>query len=703
MNAWWCAGSLSLLLVAQIASAQVPPAPAPSDEMKTVVHGKGGAQAEQRRLDERVPGFATAIALADEAKGASSDALPTLLSRSVGLTLRSVGGLGQFSAVSMRGSSPQQVQLFVDGVPLNQSMGGLVDLSAMPLDGFGRIDVYRGHVPIRYGGGAIGGAIDLISAPSGRPGVEAFLGMGSFGAREARLAARAGKPGNAWSASLGITGARGNYPFYDDKGFPDIPALAGTSRRQNNDYQRFFGRVGWAGHWGPWRARVTQMFLAKEQGVPGVSTVRDNTSRLKTLGLRTALLARRKLFNEEGHVEIVSGIGAEQFHFNNPSGVDLGLNNQIGRNVDVYLSPRLRWPWRAHAFVFTGDARGELSEVNERALPSPRGDAQRYRGSGGVGAEAELRFWENLLLVVPAVRVDLAKSGFKVPQGAGELNDGGADRFNWGVSPRVAARVNVVEGLSLRTSLGRSFRLPTLMELFGNRGTMRGNPGLHPETGTSVDLGMVYDKPDLWKHHVYGQLVGFYGWREHLIQWRSTGRTVVPENVPGGAQLGGVELRWDIAHAREFWGLRGNYTWLVTRNGDPALARHGKPLPGRPTHEMYWEARVGGDVPCAGKPLRGEVFGSQEFISQTFLDFAGREGVPPRWLHGVGLRANWGQWLMFTLEMRNVFDVRTGVWNSPFFADRRTAIGDFAGFPLPGRSLWASLRFDFDVAEGQAL
>src|SRR5947209_8138123 len=55
--------------------------------------------------------------------GGSAQEVRTLaetLAESAGVQVRSLGGLGAYSAVSIRGSSSAQVAVFLDGVPLNR-------------------------------------------------------------------------------------------------------------------------------------------------------------------------------------------------------------------------------------------------------------------------------------------------------------------------------------------------------------------------------------------------------------------------------------------------------------------------------------------------------------------------------------------------------------------------------------------------------
>ena len=60
--------------------------------------------------------------------------IPEVLEETPGITVRQAGGLGQLSTVSIRGSSAEQVAVFLDGVRLNTAAGGAVDFSTLPLN-----------------------------------------------------------------------------------------------------------------------------------------------------------------------------------------------------------------------------------------------------------------------------------------------------------------------------------------------------------------------------------------------------------------------------------------------------------------------------------------------------------------------------------------------------------------------------------------
>ena len=67
-----------------------------------------------------------------------------LVATAPGVAVNQYGGLGQLTTLSLRGSNADQVQVFLDGLPLNTGAGGGVDLSRIPRAWIERIEVVRG-------------------------------------------------------------------------------------------------------------------------------------------------------------------------------------------------------------------------------------------------------------------------------------------------------------------------------------------------------------------------------------------------------------------------------------------------------------------------------------------------------------------------------------------------------------------------------
>lgn len=113
--------------------------------------------------------------------------LPEVLKDVPGIHVREVNGKGQYTTVSVRGSTASQVGVFVDGILTNLGGDAAADISAIPIDNVERIEVYRGYIPARFAGTYIGGVINIITKKPDKEHVSLELGKSSFGGDKASV------------------------------------------------------------------------------------------------------------------------------------------------------------------------------------------------------------------------------------------------------------------------------------------------------------------------------------------------------------------------------------------------------------------------------------------------------------------------------------------------------------------------------------
>lgn len=125
------------------------------------------------------PGTVTIIRPADY-KG-EQKTLPDLLKEVPGVHVREVNGKGQYTTVTVRGSTAAQVGVFVDGVMTNLGGDAAVDISTIPVKNVERIEVYRGYIPARFGGTFIGGVINVVTKKPEKADINAEIGKAAYG------------------------------------------------------------------------------------------------------------------------------------------------------------------------------------------------------------------------------------------------------------------------------------------------------------------------------------------------------------------------------------------------------------------------------------------------------------------------------------------------------------------------------------------
>jgi len=150
----------------------------------------------------------------DDVKG-EHKSLPELLDQIPGVYVRRVAGTGQYTTASIRGSAPSQVNIYIDGVPVNLSSETAADLSTLAMSNVERVEVYRGTTPARFSGAPLGGAINIVTkTPQGSSG-SLSAGMRSYGGRQQSASASAPLAGGRLMVGLDKESSDGDFKYKD--------------------------------------------------------------------------------------------------------------------------------------------------------------------------------------------------------------------------------------------------------------------------------------------------------------------------------------------------------------------------------------------------------------------------------------------------------------------------------------------------------
>jgi vitamin B12 transporter len=584
-------------------------------------------------------------------------------------------------------------------VPLSRVAFSSIDVGSLDLGSYDRVDVYRGGVPVDLGGAVLGGAVDFQTTVGPRPDGsrnQIVLGGGSFGARRLRLVR-----GDAWgdgrlktTFGASYAGATGDFDYFDDNGTPLNPADDSTRKRSDDGFDAvdLVARVHREGD-----PDVTggARFSYKDQGVPGptgahaTATSLTTTRGLGDVQVRLPRLADGLALSTRGYVLV------EGQHYLDPK-MEVGLTAAdtsyltVAGGATVAAALVLGEHQRLSAAL---EGRVEHFTQNDNTAADPQDvTGRRFGVAFGVADEIVLGI-DEAWVVVPAVRLDvLATRGDGPPSPVIDFQ-APAPRDDVYASPRLGARFRAADALTFKGNIGRTFRAPTIIELFGDRGFVGGNPNLRPETGTTGDIGLVVAPAQShgFVDRLYLEVAVFGAVMSDLIAFLPTsGRIARAQNL-ADAHLGGVE----VALAARFFrtlSLTGNYTLLGTEQVSAQVFADGKNLPGRPRHDLYLRADVSRRLGPSRVTLGG--FADLTYVSGNFLDSGNLEEVPARRFVGVGVDGSPFPGLVLTVQVKNLFDERVETVASAVGPISR-AVADVLDYPLPGRAFYAAADCKF--------
>ncbi len=402
-----------------------------------------------------------------------------LLAEVPGVQIRRFGGAGDPFEISIRGSRPEQVPVFLDGVRLDSSLTGRSDLSTICLDVLQEIQVTRGAGAGRAGSGAIGGVVNLVSrgAPE-EPETRLRIAGGNFGTIEG--SARHARRIDAWEVSLSYCGFHtdGDFKYQRSKHISGgVPiGSSPTVTRHNNEADRHTALAQVAHPVGEGRLKITQLFSYIDRGTPGLERDIRSHAHEKNLSLLTSAAFEYPIRSlPEGEFEWLLSNRTERNDFE-----DLDTD-PAAEPIDTETVVQ-SWSTRSRTgFAFDAlEGRHEVSFLAEARLDQRGSNEAKSKTRAGVALRAEMSsaWWDERLRISPSLRFERI---------------GGLDE-EW--IPGLFIQLEPLEWIEFKAAASRSYRAPSFQELYlPDKGFQRGNENLKPEEAWNFEVGLVLRSP----------------------------------------------------------------------------------------------------------------------------------------------------------------------------------------------------------------
>lgn len=125
-----------------------------------------------------------------------------------------LGGVRNFGNNYLRGFNDQRFLVLRDGVPVNRPDNNSSDISRFGIADVERVEVFSGGAALRYGAGAVGGVINIISeTPKGPPKLTLAYETGSYGFSRYLAKYGGGDDGFSYNLAFSSVVAFNNYPY----------------------------------------------------------------------------------------------------------------------------------------------------------------------------------------------------------------------------------------------------------------------------------------------------------------------------------------------------------------------------------------------------------------------------------------------------------------------------------------------------------
>jgi vitamin B12 transporter len=580
------------------------------------------------------------------------------LERVAGVSLKDNGTAGSIQLVSLRGSTSAQVLVLVDGVRLNDSRQGPPDLSWIPVDNIERIEIVRGGTSALYGADAVAGVVNIITKDKAEDRFRLSLTNGSYLPREAvewdgavqtpveanyldlvdtqRVGAQLSQP--MGPADLLVTGsftrAANGFVWYDEVVVDDY------RRRFNAGLLEADAAVSLAAPAGEGRTGLKLQASYADAQVPG-----DLTLVMTEAEQQAFCFQAQAFFQTPRLVSPLLSLDARVFYKYSR----LGYENPIWSTDDDHRLHTVGMEaFQKLAVTDWLQAVYGANALLDLADSTLIGRKTRLSG----GAFLEVPVYLGPLTLTPLARYDLYSD------------------FPGSLTYKLAAVLALTDSVSLKASAARSYRAPTLNDLYwiDPWGFMAGNPDLRPETGYTGELGIT-----VIAGRLEANLFGFVRYVRDGIQWDLVAMPNIPVNI-GEALFPGAEADL-VLEALPGLRLTGSYTFLYSFVLEGASASYSFADDKRAIYSPVHKA----DLAVSYERKRTWIGVDAELVGERFKDEANTGRLEPYLVLNAEARRVLNDHLTVTLAGKNLLKQ---VYQTAF------------GYPMPPLSFWvgAELR-----------
>lgn len=443
----------------------------------------------------------------------TASSLNEVLNRVAGVTIRSTGGVGSPSRISVRGLEGKRMGLFVDEAAIGQ-FSNFVNLDDIPTDMIERVEIYKGIVPYRLGGDALGGAVNVVVKDYPPRYLDASYEYGSFNTH------RFNSVFKRHNAETGLEWGAGGLYVHSDNDYEMTLHHQGDIRvRCNHDAftKAVAGGSLKATKWWFDELKLEAIATLTRQELQGIELDYQHPFNHARSILGSVTAKRQNFFVKGLDFDLSAAVNVGSYGQVDTAHVVRGWDGTTRRSQSPYGGETMNFPSDSHNstlnWVSKLNMNYELSEnhlvnlnvygsgtalhpenaVMDRALGYRVGYDSRLN-SITTGLSYDAFFFNRRLQTALTLKNFYINSRGQHLENyfLNQLKPIYIDRVEWGANFAVAYRP--IQEWLFKAAVSSEVRIPSSEELIGNGYTIVPSPELKPERNNSLNLGMLYHK-----------------------------------------------------------------------------------------------------------------------------------------------------------------------------------------------------------------
>lgn len=465
----------------------------------------------------------------EEIEASQSENLAEIVANVVGLEVVDYGNTGGIKAITIRGSSPEQVLILIDGQMANDPQTGKFDLGLIPAEIIEKIEIYRGPASALYGSNALGGVINIMTREGeADEKVTAAIDMGSYKTQKYAVSYQDMEE----DISTFITGQY--YKTDGDRENSQLNKIAFMGKLSNKlDEQTDLD--------------LSLRFHDYNRGLPGSTDYPSPEAVQEDRNIDLNLNWQKN--EEDRDMNAVAWFAFHRVFFDNP-----GMFGHTGPSIHKTYTAGFSFDTTLYNFSFSDDEDTDSDHIltwggevkSNRVDSTDIGNQQAINGAIFIQDTWQANEDDDLKLTA-GLRYD--------------YNQLFGGQFN----PRVGLNYRLEDEVSFHASVSRAYRVPTFDDLYWPEDAYTGgNPDLVPETAWAYEAGIRYLNEE---GDMKAELNMFLKNASQLINWAPDEAGVWrPSNI-GSARVNGLELILQ-SELNEHFSVQANYTYLNAKDLD---------------------------------------------------------------------------------------------------------------------------------------